>query len=84
MKTYTVGMLRERLAAALDDADAGRPVFIERRGVMYRVSVEPAAKPRQKRTRSIDVLDPAIDQGSWSWDWSAGRGLRLQTRRRRR
>jgi hypothetical protein len=83
MKTYSVAMVRERLAAALDDAEAGHPVFIERRGVIYRISVEPAAKPRQTRTRSIDVLDPAIDRGSWSWDWSAKRGLRLRTRRRR-
>ena len=86
MKTYTVGMVRERLAEALDDAQAGRPVFIERRGVIYRLSVEPpatGARPRRAKP-AIEVLDPAIDRGIWTWDWRPGaKGLRLGTRRRR-
>ena len=86
MKPYSVSMVRERLAEALDDAQAGRPVFIERRGVIYRLSVE---KPdpgnrHQKKKPSIDVLDPAVDNGAWTWDWSPrGKGLRLRTRRSR-
>jgi hypothetical protein len=75
-------MVRERLAEALDDAQAGRPVFIERRGVIYRISVEPLGKSRQPRKRPIDVLDPAIEKGTWTWDWSPRQGLRMRTRRR--
>lgn len=83
MKTYSVAMVRERLAEALDEAQAGHPVFIERRGVVYRISVEPAAARRPRRKRAIDVLDPAIVAGGWTWDWTPrGRGLRLRTRRR--
>ena len=85
MKTYSVAMVRERLAEALDDAQAGHPVFIERRGVVYRISVEPAGKrPRAaKRKPSIAILDAAIDRGSWTWDWKPGStGVRLKTRRR--
>jgi hypothetical protein len=83
MKTYSVAMVRERLADALDDAQAGRPVFIERRGVIYRLSVEPPAKARPRRKRSIEIVDPAIEQGAWTWAWSPrGKGLRLRARRR--
>ena len=85
MKTYTVGMVRERLAEALDEAQQGQPVFIERRGVIYRISVEPAARPARTRRRAIEVLDPTIERGEWSWDWSARtNGLRLRSPRRAR
>jgi antitoxin (DNA-binding transcriptional repressor) of toxin-antitoxin stability system len=84
MKTYSVSMVRERLAEALDDAQAGHPVFIERRGVIYRISVEPRTRMPRSRKRSIEVLDPAIERGSWTWAWTAGgKDLRLRTRRRR-
>ena len=84
MKTYSVTMVRERLAEALDDAQAGHPVFIERRGVIYRLSVEPRTKTPRSGKRSIEVLDPAIERGSWTWEWPAtGKDLRLRTRRRR-
>jgi hypothetical protein len=85
VKTFSVSMVRERLAEALDDAQAGRPVFIERRGVTYRISVEPRGKSTAARRRkpSIEVLDPIVEKGSWTWDWqSGGKGLRLRTRRR--
>ena len=82
---YSVAMVRERLAEALDEAQAGRPVFIERRGVIYRLSVEPRPAPsRRRRKPSIHVLDPAVAGGAWTWDWSPrGKGLRLRARRPR-
>ena len=86
MKPYSVSMVRQRLAEALDDAQAGHPVFIERRGVIYRISVEPPAPAgaARKRKPSITVLDPAIAKGAWTWDWQPGRkGVSLRTRRRR-
>jgi hypothetical protein len=84
MKKYGVGLVRERLAEALDYADKGVSVFIERRGVRYRVSVEPATRPSRKRQRPyIKVLDPAIGRGEWTWDWSPGT-LDLKARRPRR
>jgi hypothetical protein len=72
MKTYTVGMVRERFAEALDQALDGEPVFIERRGVRYRLSVEKPAKRARSRKSSIEVIDPAVDAGLWTWDWSPG------------
>jgi antitoxin (DNA-binding transcriptional repressor) of toxin-antitoxin stability system len=72
MKKYSVGMVRERLSEALDEAQRGEPVFIQRRGVEYRLSVEPP-KRRTKPTRpKIELIDPAVAGGQWTWDWSNG------------
>ena len=74
MKKYTVGMVRERFAEALDEALGGEPVFIERRGVLYRLSVEtPKSTPARKRAPYIEILDPAVDAGRWTWDWRPGK-----------
>lgn len=84
MKKYGVGFVRERLAEALDYADQGIPVIIERRGVQYRLSVDRPTPPLA-RTRKpyIEVLDPAIAQGEWAWEWAPGR-LALKRPRRRK
>jgi hypothetical protein len=81
MKTYRVGMVRERLAPALDQAERGEPVFIERRNVTYRLSVEPRKSARRRAQPIIEVLDPVIASGQWTWNWEGGQ-LRVQTRRR--
>lgn len=75
-------MVRERLSLALDQALGGEPVFIEREGVLYRLSVEPRKKARRRAPRYIQVLDPAIDAGRWTWDWKPG-GMTFRSRRRR-
>lgn len=67
MKKFTVGMVRERLSEALDSALGGEPVFIERKGVVYRLSVEPAKKARKTRKPMFDVLDPVLLDGQWTW-----------------
>jgi hypothetical protein len=72
MKKYTVAMVRERLSDALDSALGGEPVFIERKGITYRLSVEPVKKPRKARKPTIEVLDPAVLEGQWTWDWVDG------------
>jgi hypothetical protein len=78
-KRYTVSVVRERLAEALDAAESGIPVFIERKGVRYRLAVDqPKAKPPRRST--IEVLDPAVREGEWTWD-SGPKGLRFRRRR---
>ena len=79
-------MVRERLSQALDEAYEGQPVFIERRGVTYRLSVErpePAAKRAAARKPYIEVLDPAIEAGEWTLEWRP-EGVRFKGRRRTR
>ena len=81
MKSYRVSVVRERLSEALDEAERGIPVFIERKGVRYRLSVEPPA-PRKKSRRKprIEVLDHDAIEHGWTWDLTA-KGLRFRRRR---
>ncbi|MGH9408501.1 MAG: hypothetical protein ACRD1V_03525 [Vicinamibacterales bacterium] len=84
MKRYGVGVVRERLAEALDYADQGVPVVIERRGVRYRLTVDRVKKPvRMSQTPYIEILDPAVERGDWTWDWAPGR-LTYKRRPRRK
>jgi hypothetical protein len=74
-KVYSASVVRERLADALDEAEKGQAVFIERRGVRFRLTVDPA-ETRKKRRRAaprIEVLDAAIADGAWTWEWKPGR-----------
>jgi hypothetical protein len=80
MKRYTVAQVRERLAEALDQADAGVPVLIERRGVRYRITAEAKQAPVPRRKARIDILDPAVADGQWTWAWTAD-GLAFTDRR---
>jgi antitoxin (DNA-binding transcriptional repressor) of toxin-antitoxin stability system len=81
MKKYTVGMVRERLSEALDEAQSGEQVFIQRRGVRYRLSVEPARRGKKTTKPRIEIVDPAVADGQWTWDWANGQ-LRFRARRR--
>jgi hypothetical protein len=81
MKRYTVSVVRERLAEALDEADRGVPVIIERKGVRYRLALEKSASPRKARRSHLEILDPAVSSGQWSWDWTP-KGLTFRGKRR--
>ena len=80
MQKYSVSMVRERLSEALDTADRGEPVLIERRGVTYELTVRRAPTRKKKATPQIEVLDRAIVEGNWTWDWDKS-NLRLRTGR---
>jgi antitoxin (DNA-binding transcriptional repressor) of toxin-antitoxin stability system len=82
-KRYTVAHVRERLSDALDEAERGERVIIERRGVRYQLSLASTSVRRTSRKKpSIEVLDPAVGDGEWSWDWTA-KGLKFRARRKR-
>ena len=57
-------MVRERFAEALDNADRGEPVFIERRGVTYELTVRKTPSRRKKSSPQIDILDKAMVEGN--------------------
>jgi hypothetical protein len=82
MKRYTVAQVRERLATALDEAAQGIPVFIERRGVKYRLTVENRPVDRRSGKSRIETLDRAVADGDWEWRPTT-RGLAFKSRRRR-
>jgi antitoxin (DNA-binding transcriptional repressor) of toxin-antitoxin stability system len=80
---YPVSVARERLADLLDDAEAGKPVVIERRGVQYAITaVQPATRPRARR-KLIASADAAIESGEWSWTWREGQLAFARPRSRR-
>jgi len=74
-------MVRERLSEALDRAEQGQPVFIERRGVTYELIARKPATRRKKAVRQVEVLDPSLMKpAGWTWDWKEGE-LKFRTRR---
>lgn len=65
-------MVRERLSEALDEAEQGKPVLIQRRGVTYELTVRAPAR-RKKAASQIQVVDRSlIESGEWSWGWKGG------------
>jgi antitoxin (DNA-binding transcriptional repressor) of toxin-antitoxin stability system len=83
-KRYTVAHVRERLSDALDEAEQGVPVFIERRGRRFLLSLAPEkVRWTTDRKPRIEILDPAVAEGLWSWEWSPT-GMKFRSRRKRR
>ena len=83
-KRYTVAHVRERLSDALDEAERGEAVLIERRGVTYELRRAPVPAPRARRRKPMmEILDPAVAEGQWTWEWSPGR-LRFKDTRTKR
>ena len=81
MKKYSVAMVRERLSEALDLAQAGKPVLIERRGVTYELTVRKPGHRRKRTTPQIEVVDRSlVASGEWTWDWHDG-ALKFRVRR---
>ena len=81
MEGYKVAEARARFGELLDEAETGAAVMIERRGVRFRIVVEP---PRRSASAKavFDYVDPAVADGQWTW--RAGRqGLSFARRKRR-
>jgi len=73
---YTVSTVRERLSDALDQADRGEAVIIERRRVRYRLTREIEKPVQSRRPKSrIKILDPALLTGEWHWEYVPGKDL---------
>lgn len=84
MKKYGVAIARARLAEALDYADRGVPVVIERRGVRYRLSVDRStARPKARQKPYLTIVDAAVERGEWTWDWAPGKFAFKESGRRR-
>jgi prevent-host-death family protein len=84
MKRYTVAVARQHLAEVLDRAEGGEDVVIERRGVRFAVSPVRAKPTARRPAARIEIIDPAIEAGTWSWSWSPEGGAKLTSPRRRK
>ena len=69
MRTYATAQAREHLSEILTKAERGEGVFIERRGVRFRVEVvRETTVSASRRKKLIEILDPAVEDGRWSFD----------------
>lgn len=83
VKRYTSSQVRERLSDALDAAERGEDVVIERRGARFILRADRSGRAVSRRkTSMIEDLDPAVAAGQWSWTWKPD-GLAFTARRRR-
>ena len=82
MKHYSVATARQHLAEALDAAEAGLPVVIERRGVRFRLAREALLRRAAAMSAPplVEILDPAVEAGTWTWT-TTPRGARFTARR---
>lgn len=69
MRTYATAQAREHLSEILTKAERGEGVFIERRGVRFRVEVvREAVVPAARAKKLVEILDSAVEDGQWSFD----------------
>lgn len=66
MKFLKVAEARARFGEILDQAEAGTPVLIERRGVRFRVVVDEA--PKGASRAGFAFVDAAVMDGQWGWE----------------
>ena len=83
MKHLKVAEARAQFGELLDEAEKGRPVIIERRGVRFRVVVESATASTANAPALFEHVDDAVASGQWTWTQGPG-GLRFAARRKRR
>jgi antitoxin (DNA-binding transcriptional repressor) of toxin-antitoxin stability system len=84
MKDLKVAEARARFGELLDEAEKGRPVSIERRGVRFRLIAESAgASRRSKTTPLFEFVDASLADGQWSWK-PGPKGFAFAARRKRR
>ena len=84
MKHLKVAEARARFGEILDEAERGVPVFIERRGVRFRVTAETAKSTRKVASPDpFSYVDPAVMSGNWTWK-PGSKGLTFVARRPRK
>jgi prevent-host-death family protein len=84
MKGFKAAEARAQFGDLLDQAEQGQPVFIERKGVRFLLSVEPSAPPpAARRVAFFTAVDPDVMSGEWTWT-SGRKGLAFRPRRRAR
>ena len=79
MKFLKVAEARARFGEILDQAEAGAPVLIERRGVRFRVLVDEA--PAKASPAAFAFVDDAVMDGQWSWE-PAKHGVTFKARKK--
>jgi antitoxin (DNA-binding transcriptional repressor) of toxin-antitoxin stability system len=68
----TVAELRAHLADALDHAERGDTVEVERRGQRFLLVAAPAVRRGTPACAWVEVLDPTLLETGWTWDYDGG------------
>lgn len=71
----TMAALRADLGAALDHAERGETVEIERRGKLFLLQAARVSATQEPKAW-IEVLDPDLLEKGWTWDYD-GRSMKL-------
>ena len=82
MKQLSATEARRNFFHLLDEAARGHPVFIEKRGVVIRMTRE--RKSDRKSFSGFDYKpyfkgETLDDADRWSWDWNPEKGMTLKT-----
>jgi len=83
MKHLKVAEARARFGEMLDQAEKGTPVVIERRGVRFKLTAEPAGAVSKSKPALFDYIDAGVLSGQWTWA-SRAKGLAFAPRRKAR
>lgn len=84
MKHLKVAEARAKFGEVLDEAERGVPVFIERRGVRFKVVAEAAERSATAAAPDpFSYVDPAVMSGNWTWKLGP-KGLVFVARRPRK
>ena len=68
MSRHTASEARRELFRLLDSVERGEEVILERRGVAFRLSLEPEPDVRKPTKSPLRVVDDTLLDGVWSWD----------------
>lgn len=83
MEHLKVAEARARFGEILDQAEKGRTVFIERRGIRFRLVAEPGDTAARAQAPLFDSVDADVMAGQWTWATQA-KGVAFTPRRSKR
>ncbi|MDX2022928.1 MAG: hypothetical protein SF187_22025 [Deltaproteobacteria bacterium] len=85
MNRYSVADARKRISSVLDKAEQGEGVLIERRGVLFRLTIDKSERlPPRPAPTEIEILDADVESGQWTWDSRGNLGKKLPSPSKRR
>ena len=79
-KHLQVREARARFGEILDAAESGIPVYIERRGVRFRVVAERVTRTAATPRTAFEFIDDDVLAGQWTWH-AGRRGLAVRRRK---
>jgi prevent-host-death family protein len=83
VKRYSASQFRQNLSRALDEAEQGQPVVVDRAGRRFRIVPEVSSNRARKAEPIFRLAQRDLLDRGWSWTWTE-RGLSLRVGKRPR